>query len=753
MRVIGLPAIPGFASGNWRLERSQAVAFNPFGKTRDRTEFDGAVWRGALSCPKYNDEDAAVFETWLDQVSKAENSLYISPPQNELRGAWSLPELVSNGTFEGGVTTGWTGTGATLSINARRLKIKNSGAAIGYARQTLTVEADKAYVLLVDLHPGNVEGWRIRLLDGADVEEHVSYYDRPGRVPIVHIPSSTSLKVELGCNTAVAGDDVKFANVRAARCLLVDDSLAVGNELAVKQGPVSTDGALKVGQFVTIRLWNGWQMVRLIEDLDTDANGKGVLKFEPELRDGVLGGGAVVVHAPFMRATLEAPVSEAQLEPANFKGMAVDFLEDPTEIDGEVPHDTDIIWEWDANSLGLAPTIGEGTSSVTSDATDNYYFDSDGVMKAAAANSAVFEFDPVVKFLKGQRIQGQRTNLCWPSSDLADANWVKTDSTITANAETAPNGEEEMDLVTEGTAGTAEVRQSHTGTANANQVFYKFLKRGNHDWVRLSIRETAAPANLVQAWFNLYTGAKGSVSAAGTGSDAQSFMYDVGDGVYLCILMGKVNNAATGLFSQTYSAAADGSGVRVGNATRYEWGGQIENNVPFWSSHIPTLTASVTRDNDLDTLALANIPDFTTIEYTIETEFLLDHVDGTGAATRNVVALDDGTSNEFARIRIDSASTDVDANTVDGGVTQADRDGDVVTAGVPFRCAYGNKANDFAFSTLGAAAATDTSGTMPTPTTLRKGNLINSNLLNGYLRRLRIRKTKKPNRQYMAMSA
>lgn len=738
MEVIGLPAIPGFASGNWRLERSQDVAVNPFGRTRHRTEFDGYVWRCALTCPKYNDEDAAVMEAWLDQVSEADHQLYVSPPQNQLRGAWATPELVSNGTFAGGVTTGWTGTGATLSVNARRLKVKNSGAAIGYARQSLAVTADVPYVLLVDLYAGSTKNWRLRLLDGADVEEHVSYYDQAGRVPIVHIPGSTTLKLELGCNTAVAGDDVKFGGVRMARCLLIDDSLAVGNELKVKGGPPSVDGAIKAGQFVTVRLWNGSQLMRLIEDLDTDASGKGTLKFGTALRAGVLGGGPVIIHAPFMRATLDAPVSESQLEAPNFKGFAVDAIEDPGALDDEVPHDTDIIWHWDANSLALEPTIGAGTPSVTSDADDNYYFDSDGVLKKAVANSAVFEFNPVTKALYGARFHGARTNLVWPSEDFTHANWVKTEASISANGLAAPDGTVTMDYFIPSANALAHYMQMVVSSTTNACVAGLFVK------VDSSIdRVTFFPGGTSTfAHFNLET-----LTATKEANVTANRIVDCGDGVYWLQAEWPAGQnhdrlrvyASSGTFGSDLVAGDGVSGI-------WMWGGQYHDNNPIINSYIRSITASVALAADV-----ASVPTSAIIKYNASAlSMVLEAIAAPAAHFNQYTASLVGNSGQdivcFRRPGVGAWFI------FDDSVAQADRTA-AVANGALWRAAGAAAANDFYASFDGGAVTTDNAGTMPLDTSLLYLGSNGSQFSDGYLRRLTLFKAKKPPRQIRSLAA
>jgi hypothetical protein len=69
--------------------------------------------------------------------------------------------------------------------------------------------------------------------------------------------------------------------------------------------------------------------------------------------------------------------------------------------------------------------------------------------------------------------------------------------------------------------------------------------------------------------------------------------------------------------------------------------------------------------------------------------------------------------------------------------TQADLSQAGFTAGTNARLAAAYKVNDFALSVNGAAATTDTSGSLPTATTLRIGRYgTSSGFLNGHIRKI-----------------
>lgn len=59
---------------------------------------------------------------------------YVVPNNSDI----SPTELVTNGTFAGGATTGWTAVDSTLSIVSNQLRVTNNGAVAGYAYQAVS---------------------------------------------------------------------------------------------------------------------------------------------------------------------------------------------------------------------------------------------------------------------------------------------------------------------------------------------------------------------------------------------------------------------------------------------------------------------------------------------------------------------------------------------------------------------------------------------------------------------------------------
>jgi len=184
------------------------------------------------------------------------------------------------------------------------------------------------------------------------------------------------------------------------------------------------------------------------------------------------------------------------------------------------------------------------------------------------------------------------TNLLLQSQTLDNAGWVKTDTTITANAVAAPDGTTTADLVTEGSAGTALLfSPTATISPSVQNVESIYLKRGNTDWIRLRFFSNDG-ANGVNAWFNLATGAAGTTTTTGSPTNVALVASDVGGGWFRVSISATLATSTTANLSVA-SAVSNGATGRVSGATYYAWGAQLELGSTA-STYIPTTTAAVT---------------------------------------------------------------------------------------------------------------------------------------------------------------
>ena len=190
--------------------------------------------------------------------------------------------------------------------------------------------------------------------------------------------------------------------------------------------------------------------------------------------------------------------------------------------------------------------------------------------------------------------KGGRRNLLTQTENFADAVWSKQNTAVAGQSVTTTTA----DLLT----------TSATIPAGANITYSERLKRGNHDWVRLTF---LSGANEVRGWFNLATGAVGSQSVQGTGVAAGLGMSADGDGFWRCWIAGSVP-AATSLVVGTASAAADLSFTRVTDSNRLMRGSQLELGTTATPYQRVTTAYDVTEAGvaDLWYLAFDGVDDF-----------------------------------------------------------------------------------------------------------------------------------------------
>jgi hypothetical protein len=316
----------------------------------------------------------------------------------------------------------------------------------------------------------------------------------------------------------------------------------------------------------------------------------------------------------------------------------------------------------------------------------------------------------------GLLVEPAATNLQLRSNDINNAYYTKTDSTITSAALSL--GAVSLDLVTEGTAGTAKVF-----TASANPVTLSasttytascILKRGNTDWVRIIIQDSGV-TNGVRLWVNLNTGAVGTLNAISVWTATSSAIVDLGNGYYRVSLVFSPGTDTTALFGID-TASADASATRVNNGTYYIGSIQIELGTVA-TSHVPTFAATVTRSADSITAASTT--------FNLGTSYSVYHrstILALGSGSLAVIAaVDNGTANERA---VDYSEGGKWKYVVtDGGATQALQDTALTapTLGTAFKAGWRAAANSFNHAIDGVVDTVDAAGTMPTATTIRLG--------------------------------
>jgi len=241
-------------------------------------------------------------------------------------------------------------------------------------------------------------------------------------------------------------------------------------------------------------------------------------------------------------------------------------------------------------------------------ASSGTYFDSNGVLQTATVNTPRFDHNPVTKESLGLLIEEQRTNLLTYSEQFDNAAWMKSNSSVTANATTAPNGSMTADKLVENTANSAHSVHLVTpslisGTPYTFSLYAKASEAGR--FLAIAIGGTAY-ASVQTVAFTL-SGA-GSFSILG-GTAATASIVSIGNGWYRCIITSTAQASGTGLLVYYLSTSGtSGAGLTyTGNGTSgiFIWGAQLEAGA-FPTSYIPTTTATATRAVDVATMTGTN---------------------------------------------------------------------------------------------------------------------------------------------------
>ena len=195
------------------------------------------------------------------------------------------------------------------------------------------------------------------------------------------------------------------------------------------------------------------------------------------------------------------------------------------------------------------------------------------------------ELDPRITFTRastatyyGTQSAKAEENLLTYSQELDNADWTKTNSTVTANATTAPDSTTTAEKVVSNASAT-DGRVSQSKNVSGSVVFSVFAKASEWGLVLLGPVGTT-----VGVYFNLSTGVVGTQSAGYVGT-----ITSVGSGWYRCSVA--YTGSGTSQTVRIYPTNADGS-ISTGNGTSgiFLWGAQLEQR-----SEATAYTATTTQ--------------------------------------------------------------------------------------------------------------------------------------------------------------
>ena len=319
------------------------------------------------------------------------------------------------------------------------------------------------------------------------------------------------------------------------------------------------------------------------------------------------------------------------------------------------------------------------------------------------------------------------------SESFDNADWTKTNSTITANADISPDGYTNADRIYDDAADAQHRVSKNISVVSATTyTFSVFAKKGS---LRYCYLLTTASGAGVRYYFDLQDGV--SLTAGGK-------IEDYGSGWYR--ISAQVTAAATGnevfafnLTDETRFPTYSGTG------TGYHmiYGYQVEAG-SYVSSYIgPTLGSAVTRGADL-----AYKTGITSLIGQLAGTFYAEWT-ATSIGDVSEISLSAGTNQDAIRLRQTSGGA-LQLVVNNSGISQAS----IFTAyavqiGSNYKLAVGYAANDFVFYVNGEQIGTDNSGTPPTCSQFQtdRGTQDGANLLIAKLNQVLLFKTRLTNAQ------
>ncbi len=366
---------------------------------------------------------------------------------------------------------------------------------------------------------------------------------------------------------------------------------------------------------------------------------------------------------------------------------------------------------------------------------------------ASAYYGPRFDYNPATLAARGLLIEEQRVNLALYSDQFDNVLWIKSNTTVTANAATSPDGtttaDKLLDSITNTTHAVNQVAVA-AAVAGVTYTFSVFIKAAERGFAFVGIVGGALNTPFVS--IDLTTGSVAAVNGTVVSSSSTAF----GNGWWRVTIT--ATTIAIGNVTPEIRVSADGlwaNRVYVGNGTGiFVWGAQLEAG-SFATSYIPTVASTVTRAADNATMTGTNFSSW----YNASEGTIVFSGDssrgGTPGSARNF-QFDDGTSANNIRAAGASVLQVVDATVVQASLGPTPL---IPYDGTAYKFASAYKLNDFASVTTGAVA-TDTSGTVPTAINqLALGSGSGTNYLNGHIRTFTFYPSRLTNAQMQALTS
>ena len=369
-------------------------------------------------------------------------------------------------------------------------------------------------------------------------------------------------------------------------------------------------------------------------------------------------------------------------------------------------------------------------------ATTATYFNSSGVLSTAASGEARFDYNPTTLAARGLLIEEQRTNSI--RNNTGQGAVAGTPGTLPTNW----TGGTTVDNLTREIVGTGtenginyiDVRYSGTSGAAGNLTVLTFDAL---NFITAANAQTWTGA----AYFKLVAGTLTNVTllsltvryndSSGSSLTSQNSTFTPTASLERVTNTFTAANASTAFVAATLVANFTNDlpvdfTLRIGLP-------QLEQGA-FATSVIPTTTTALTRNADAASMTGT---DFSSWYNQTEGTFVVNFAIPNATDSRSQLTAGDGTANERIIITNSSSLAGTAFRVVDGGSDQCDISRSQSFANnATVKVAGAYKVNDFAISQNGGSVGTDTSGTLPTVTTLFIGTNGVAQYSNSYISRI-----------------
>jgi hypothetical protein len=349
-----------------------------------------------------------------------------------------------------------------------------------------------------------------------------------------------------------------------------------------------------------------------------------------------------------------------------------------------------------------------------------------------------FEYEPTGdRSAKGLLIESQAQNLATYSSDISNAAWSKTRTSVEASAAIGPDGTLSASLIRDepSTNNTHYVYQLLPSIASGTVVTASvFAKAAGRTFLIIQNGSTTPFGGAsYKVWFNLTSGAVGTISGSGVTASAT----DCGNGWTRCTVTFPASTVTGTHALQINSSEGDNDEYHVGDSYSgvLLFGAQYEQN-SFRSSYIATSGSASTRTGDSLSVATADIG------YTGGPFSIVSETEGGKGSYPRAWTITDGIGNDnrlvvYRNSGSASDSTDWYCYAVSGGSAQVSST--ITSSASAGKLAVSYDTNDVSFCASGGTVGTDGSAVIIDGlTTLRIGAQTNgvNNQLNGHIKRV-----------------